>query len=44
MPELRQWVVTDDTGKKTTVILGDMQTGVQIKPSAFSITAEAQRR
>lgn len=42
--ELRQWVVTDDTGKRTTVILGEMQKGVQIPPSRFSITAEAERR
>ena len=42
--ELRQWVVTDDQGKKTTVILGEMQKGVQIPPSRFSITAEAERR
>ncbi|MBB1491191.1 MULTISPECIES: outer membrane lipoprotein carrier protein LolA [unclassified Paracoccus (in: a-proteobacteria)] len=42
--ELRQWVVTDDTGKKTTVILGEMQKGVQIPASRFSITSEAQRR
>ena len=42
--ELRQWVVTDDTGKKTTVILGEMQKGVQIPPSRFSITSEAERR
>ena len=42
--ELRQWVVTDDKGKKTTVILGEMQKGVQIPPSRFSITAEAERR
>jgi len=42
--ELRQWVVTDDTGKRTTVILGDMQKGVQIPPSRFSITSEVERR
>lgn len=42
--ELRQWVVTDDTGKKTTVILGEMQKGVQIPASRFSIATEAQRR
>lgn len=42
--ELRQWVVTDDTGKRTTVILGEMQKGVQIPPSRFSITREAERR
>ena len=35
---------TDDKGKKTTVILGEMQKGVQIPPSRFSITAEAERR
>ncbi len=33
--ELRQWVVTDDTGKKTTVILGEMKTGVSIPSSKF---------
>ena len=42
--ELRQWVVTDDKGKKTTVILGEMQKGVQIPPSRFSITSEVERR
>lgn len=42
--ELRQWVVTDDAGKRTTVILGEMQKGVQIPPSRFSITREAERR
>lgn len=42
--ELRQWIVTDDKGKKTTVILGEMQKGVQIPPSRFSITVEAERR
>lgn len=42
--ELRQWVVTDDTGEKTTVILGDMKTGGSIPSSKFSISAEVQRR
>lgn len=42
--QLRQWVVTDDTGKKTTVVLGDMQTGVAIPPSKFSIASEVGRR
>ena len=42
--ELRQWVVTDDKGKRTTVVLGAMQKGVSIPPSTFSITNEAQRR
>lgn len=35
--QLRQWVVTDDAGKKTTVILGDMQTGVGIPASKFAL-------
>jgi outer membrane lipoprotein-sorting protein len=38
--ELRQWVITDDTGSQTTVILNDMQTGVQIGDRAFNIQAE----
>lgn len=33
--QLRQWVVTDNAGKRTTVILGDMQMGVAIPPSKF---------
>lgn len=35
--QLRQWVVTDDAGKRTTVILGDMRQGVSIPPSKFAI-------
>ncbi|MDS9466918.1 outer membrane lipoprotein carrier protein LolA [Paracoccus sp. MBLB3053] len=35
--QLRQWVVKDDTGKRTTVILGEMKTGVSIPPSKFAI-------
>ncbi|KGJ21374.1 LolA family protein [Paracoccus sanguinis] len=42
--ELRQWIVTDDKGKRTTVILGQMQKGVAIQPSKFSINNEAARR
>ncbi|NHF71544.1 LolA family protein [Paracoccus xiamenensis] len=42
--ELRQWVVTDDTGKKTTVILGEMRKGVSFKPSTFVIQSEIDRR
>ena len=38
--ELRQWIVTDDTGSQTTVILNDLQTGVQIGDRPFNITAE----
>lgn len=42
--ELRQWVVTDDAGKKTTVILGEMQSGGSIPASKFSINNEVARR
>lgn len=42
--QLRQWVVTDDAGEKTTVILGDMARGVTIGASAFSIENELNRR
>lgn len=42
--QLRQWVVTDDARKKTTVILGTMKTGVSIPPSRFSIPGEVARR
>ena len=38
--ELRQWVITDSTGSQTTVILNDMQTGVQIGDRSFNIQAE----
>ncbi|MFV0408434.1 MAG: LolA family protein [Paracoccus sp. (in: a-proteobacteria)] len=42
--ELRQWVVTDNAGKKTTVILGEMKKGVKFSPSAFVIQREIERR
>ena len=42
--ELRQWIVTDDTGKKTTVILGQMRKGVSFQPSTFVIQSEIDRR
>jgi outer membrane lipoprotein-sorting protein len=42
--ELRQWVITDDVGNQTTVILGDMQKGGSFPPSLFSITNEADKR
>jgi len=38
--ELRQWVVTDDVGSQTTVILGDLTTGGRIRDVLFNITAE----
>jgi len=42
--ELRQWVVTDDAGEKTTVILGEMSKGGSIASSKFSIRNELARR
>ncbi|WP_199258731.1 LolA family protein [Paracoccus binzhouensis] len=42
--QLRQWVVTDDAGRRTTVILGDMRTGLSFKPSTFVIENEIARR
>ncbi len=41
---LRQWVITDDAGTKTTVILGDLKTGVTLGPLKFSIVAEQDAR
>ena len=40
--ELRQWIVTDETGSETTVILNDLQTGVQIGERPFNILAELE--
>lgn len=42
--QLRQWVVTDDTGKRTTVILGEMKTGMNFAPSTFALESEIARR
>lgn len=42
--ELRQWVITDDLGAQTTVILGEMKKGGQLGASLFDITAETARR
>lgn len=41
---LRQWVITDEAGGQTTVILGDLATGKDYPPSLFSIKFEADRR
>ncbi len=35
--ELRQWRVTDDAGRETTVILGDMRTGAALPERLFDI-------
>lgn len=42
--ELRQWVITDDAGGQTTVILGEMTKGGNLAPSLFSITFETEKR
>lgn len=42
--ELRQWIITDDLGQQTTVILGEMKKGKSYKPSLFSIEFEKGRR
>jgi outer membrane lipoprotein-sorting protein len=41
---LRQWVITDDLGQQTTVILGDLKSGQDFKPSLFSFETEIARR
>ncbi len=41
---LRQWVITDDLGQQTTVILGELKKGVDYKPSLFAIESELQKR
>jgi outer membrane lipoprotein-sorting protein len=41
---LRQWVITDDLGQQTTVILGELKTGMDFQPSLFNITDEVNRR
>lgn len=40
--ELRQWIVTDDTGMQTTVILNDLQSGGSLNDILFNIQAAAQ--
>lgn len=40
-PELRQWIITDDAGTQTTVILGDLKVGGALPNSLFSITLNA---
>ncbi|NJM83215.1 MAG: outer membrane lipoprotein carrier protein LolA [Tabrizicola sp.] len=42
--ELRQWIITDDLGAETTVILGEMKKGGSLRASLFNITAEASKR
>jgi outer membrane lipoprotein-sorting protein len=41
---LRQWVITDEVGAETTVILNDFETGMALPPRLFSIRAEMDAR
>ncbi len=41
---LRQWVITDDLGQQTTVILGELKRGGSYKPSFFSLDVEKTKR
>jgi outer membrane lipoprotein-sorting protein len=41
---LRQWVIVDDAGSETTVILGEMKGGGNYPTSLFSIKSEQDRR
>lgn len=42
--ELRQWVITDDLGAQTTVILGEMTKGGNMGGRLFDISAETAAR
>lgn len=42
--ELRQWVITDDLGAQTTVILGELKKGGRMGARLFDITAEVAAR
>ncbi|SLN66741.1 Outer-membrane lipoprotein carrier protein precursor [Pseudoruegeria aquimaris] len=42
--ELRQWIVTDGSGVKTTVVLGQLALGGTLPARLFNITAETDRR
>ncbi len=41
---LRQWVITDDMGQQTTVILSELKTAGSLRSNLFDIAAEAERR
>lgn len=42
--QLRQWIITDEAGKKTVVVLGQMRLGADPGNRAFSIDAETRAR
>ena len=41
--ELRQWIITDEAGSQTTVILGTMETGLDLGDTLFSVPVEIQK-
>lgn len=41
--ELKQWVINDGSGGQTTVILGDMETGMPLKNTLFNIELQLGR-
>lgn len=42
--ELRQWIVTDDMGRETTVILGELVLDPPLAAQLFSVDRELERR
>ena len=42
--QLRQWVVNDEVGSSTTVVLGAMETDIDLGNALFDIDAEKDRR
>ncbi|RBO55214.1 outer membrane lipoprotein carrier protein LolA [Rhodovulum sp. BSW8] len=42
--ELRQWIVTDETGSQTTVVLGELKTGMPLGARLFNIIQETNDR
>jgi outer membrane lipoprotein-sorting protein len=42
--ELRQWVITDNAGDETTVILGEITEGQRFNTATFSIRTEISKR
>lgn len=42
--ELRQWIVTDEVGTQTTVVLNDLALGGQVRDILFNIQAETRNR
>jgi outer membrane lipoprotein-sorting protein len=42
--ELRQWIITDSAGSQTTVVLGALKKGGNLRSSLFNIPQETNRR